>query len=86
MDNVYMGRGTSDLYTLWTPFGDIVPEMGTVAVVEHSNWMEGFKPLQVQKLHILRIEYIFFEDSYLMMFKYVYKLPAYVYLYIYICS
>ena len=29
VDNVYMGRGTPDLYTIWTPFGDIGPDLGT---------------------------------------------------------
>lgn len=31
-DIVYMGRGTKQVYTLWSPFGDIPIEMGTLAM------------------------------------------------------
>ena len=36
-DSVYMGRGTPDLITMWTPFGDMNQDMGTIAVLEGSN-------------------------------------------------
>jgi len=41
-----MGRGTSNLFTLWTPFGDTSVEMGTLAVLEGSNKLPSFKKLQ----------------------------------------
>jgi len=31
-DIVFMGRGTHDLYTCWTPFGDLTPAEGTLAI------------------------------------------------------
>lgn len=43
VDRVYMGRGTDKLCTIWTPFGDIPIEMGTLAVVEGSHKLPGFK-------------------------------------------
>ncbi|KAL5011123.1 hypothetical protein ScPMuIL_013428 [Solemya velum] len=46
VDNVYMGRGTKHLYTLWTPIGDIPAEMGVVAVCEGSHRLPGFQILQ----------------------------------------
>ena len=36
-DSVYMSRGTPDLVTMWTPFGDVNQDMGTIAVLEGSN-------------------------------------------------
>ena len=36
-DVVYMGRGTRNLYTCWTPLGDITPEMGPLALCLGSN-------------------------------------------------
>lgn len=47
VDNVYMGRGTSDLLTMWTPMGDVTVDMGTLAVVEGSNNDKKFQKLQV---------------------------------------
>jgi len=41
VDNVYMARGTSRLYTMWTPFGDCGPEIGCLAVCEGSNKLKG---------------------------------------------
>lgn len=37
VDSVYMSRGTDELYTMWTPFGDVNVEMGTLAVCEKSH-------------------------------------------------
>lgn len=40
-DVVYMGRGTQNVYTCWTPLGRITPEMGPLAMVLGSNrWKE----------------------------------------------
>jgi ectoine hydroxylase-related dioxygenase (phytanoyl-CoA dioxygenase family) len=36
-DLVYMGRGTHELYTAWTPMGDIDLEMGGLIVLENSH-------------------------------------------------
>jgi hypothetical protein len=54
IDNVYMGRGTSELYTMWIPIGDVNVDMGTLAVVEGSNNDTKFNKLQVkvfQRIH-----------------------------------
>ena len=37
MDIVYMGRGTKQLYTAWTPYGDVPRQMGGLMVLEHSH-------------------------------------------------
>jgi ectoine hydroxylase-related dioxygenase (phytanoyl-CoA dioxygenase family) len=37
MDIVFMGRGTTNLYTSWTPLGDISLEMGGLMVLERSH-------------------------------------------------
>jgi hypothetical protein len=36
-DSVYMGRGTQDLFTAWTPMGDCSFELGGLMVLEGSN-------------------------------------------------
>ncbi len=36
-DNVYMSRGTKNLYTSWTPFGDIPVNMGGLMLLEGSH-------------------------------------------------
>jgi hypothetical protein len=35
-DIVFMGRGTSNLFTSWVPYGDVPREMGGLAVLERS--------------------------------------------------
>jgi hypothetical protein len=46
-DVVYMGRGTVDkLYTVWTPFGDLPLELGTLAVIPGSHRLPGFERLR----------------------------------------
>lgn len=40
MDSVYMGRGTQNLYTAWTPIGDVPLETGGLIVLEGSNRVE----------------------------------------------
>ena len=42
-DIVYMGRGTLNLYTLWTPLGDISLEQGPLAVLDGSHRFDRVK-------------------------------------------
>jgi len=37
MDIVYMGRGTKQLYTAWTPYGDVPRHMGGLMILEGSH-------------------------------------------------
>jgi hypothetical protein len=37
MDSVYMNRGTHNLYTVWTPLGDIDATLGGLMIMEGSN-------------------------------------------------
>ena len=39
-DIVFMGRGTSNLFTSWVPYGDIPPQMGGLAILERSHTHE----------------------------------------------
>ena len=41
-DFVYMGRGSSNLYTVWIPFGDIPIEQGTLAICRGSHNLDSF--------------------------------------------
>lgn len=36
-DNVYMGRGSANLHTVWTPFGDTPMELGTLTICVGSH-------------------------------------------------
>jgi hypothetical protein len=40
LDVVYMGRGTKNLWTAWTPLGDIPLEMGGLMILERSHQHE----------------------------------------------
>lgn len=42
-DVVYMGRGTKNVYTMWTPFDDIPIEKGTLAMCLGSQHFEKIK-------------------------------------------
>lgn len=42
-DVVYMGRGSRNLYTCWTPLGDLSLDMGTLAICEGSHRFEKIK-------------------------------------------
>jgi hypothetical protein len=42
-DVVYMGRGTKNLYTCWTPLGDIPYELGPLAICVGSHRFERIK-------------------------------------------
>ena len=42
-DVVFMGRGTKNLYTSWTPLGDIPRQMGGLMVLENSHRQEEIK-------------------------------------------
>ncbi|HAR65226.1 MAG TPA: phytanoyl-CoA dioxygenase [Lentisphaeria bacterium] len=39
-DTVYMGRGTPDLYTTWTPLMDVPYELGGLMILENSHTRE----------------------------------------------
>ena len=39
-DIVYMGRGTKNLYTAWTPLGDVPFNVGGLMILEHSHQHE----------------------------------------------
>lgn len=43
LDIVYMGRGTTNLFTAWTPLGDIPIEMGGLMVLENSHRHEKLR-------------------------------------------
>ena len=43
-DRVYMGRGTADLYTSWTPIGDAPLSDGPLAVIPRSHRIEKLQP------------------------------------------
>jgi ectoine hydroxylase-related dioxygenase (phytanoyl-CoA dioxygenase family) len=42
-DVVYMGRGTHNLYTCWTPLGDVPYELGPLAILVGSHRFERVK-------------------------------------------
>jgi ectoine hydroxylase-related dioxygenase (phytanoyl-CoA dioxygenase family) len=42
-DVVYMGRGTLNLFTLWTPLGEVPYEHGPLAILEGSHRFEKLK-------------------------------------------
>ncbi len=42
-DIVYMGRGTPDVYTVWTPLGDVPWEMGGLMILENSHRLRNIK-------------------------------------------
>ena len=45
-DVVYMGRGSLGVLTVWTPFGDLGYEHGTLAVIPGSHRLPGFQRLR----------------------------------------
>jgi ectoine hydroxylase-related dioxygenase (phytanoyl-CoA dioxygenase family) len=42
-DIVYMGRGTRNVYTVWTPLGDVPLEMGPLAILHGSHRFDRIK-------------------------------------------
>jgi ectoine hydroxylase-related dioxygenase (phytanoyl-CoA dioxygenase family) len=42
-DWVYMGRGTRNLYTSWTPIGDVPKIEGSLMILENSHKLEDLK-------------------------------------------
>ena len=52
-DHVYMNRGTANLFTVWTPLGDIRLDEGPIAMVEGSHtWedlIEEYRGFDVEK-------------------------------------
>ncbi|MAX25876.1 MAG: phytanoyl-CoA dioxygenase [Phycisphaeraceae bacterium] len=45
-DFVYMGRGSERLHTIWTPFGRLTPEQGTLAMLVGSHNLASFEKLR----------------------------------------
>ncbi len=45
-DTVYMGRGSKKLHTVWIPFGEISPELGSLAMCSGSNHLPEFDRLK----------------------------------------
>ena len=43
LDVVYMGRGTPNLCTCWTPWGDLAPEQGTLAILVGSHRLPAWE-------------------------------------------
>lgn len=42
-DSVFMGRGTKQVYTAWTPLGDLSRDMGGLMVLEKSHHVERIR-------------------------------------------
>ena len=42
-DIVYMGRGTQNLYTLWTPLGDVPYHKGPLAILKDSHHIQQLR-------------------------------------------
>lgn len=42
-DSVFMNRGTSDLFTAWTPLGEIGTQLGGLIMLENSHKLENIK-------------------------------------------
>lgn len=49
LDVVFMGRGTHNLYTAWTPLGDIPFELGGLMILEQSHHIDRIKNTYGQK-------------------------------------
>ena len=43
LDTVYMGRGTPNLFTCWTPWGDVSPEQGTLGILVGSHRLPAWE-------------------------------------------
>lgn len=58
-DNVYMGRGSKRLHTVWTPLGDLNMQLGTLAVCVGSHTsqfqrlQETYGSIDVDRTHIV---------------------------------
>jgi len=46
MDWVYMGRGTKNLFTMWTPLDDVDVNMGTLAVLDGSRYLPSYQKIR----------------------------------------
>lgn len=42
-DMVFMGRGTTNLYTAWVPYGDIPLELGGLSILENSHRQDAIR-------------------------------------------
>ena len=45
-DIIFMGRGTKELYTCWTPLGDVPLEGGPLAVLVGSHSLKAYDPIK----------------------------------------
>jgi len=45
LDNVYMGRGSQNLITCWTPYGDVPMNNAPLAILEKSHILKEFKKI-----------------------------------------
>jgi len=48
-DSVFMNRGTQNLYTAWTPLGDVSLEVGGLMILEDSHSIERLKNTYLRK-------------------------------------
>ncbi|MBA2247806.1 MAG: phytanoyl-CoA dioxygenase family protein [Chloroflexia bacterium] len=48
-DSVFMNRGTSQLFTAWTPLGDIDAELGGLIVLENSHRLDEIRSTYGQR-------------------------------------
>jgi len=48
-DIVYMGRGTPNLYTMWTPLGDVDRTLGGLLILEHSHHHQRLRDTYCRK-------------------------------------
>lgn len=48
VDNIFMGRGTDDLYTVWRPIGDCPVEMGPLVLCPESHEHQGLRDTYAQ--------------------------------------
>lgn len=46
IDIVYMGRGTPNLYTCWSPYADYAPANGVLAVLPGAHRAPGWQPVR----------------------------------------
>ncbi len=46
VDAVYMGRGTAEVFTAWTPFGDLGYDQGPLAIIPGSHHLPSFAPIR----------------------------------------
>lgn len=55
VDNVYMNRGTQQLFTMWTPLDDVPVEMGTLTMCEGSHRLPGYVHRKCKNSRLLKL-------------------------------